>query len=435
MTTWALKYLARYELAGMQDIMEKVSMIFQNLINMLASKTMKIATKHYLHLQPLQNQLPQSPDNNKRLLYIHIPFCLTLCPYCSFHKFRFDEPSAKNYFELLHQEMRMIHALGYQFDSIYFGGGTTTILPTELGQTIHLAKSLFTIREVSCESDPAHLIDLEDEHLKGKIDRLSIGIQSFNDIHLQEIGRYKKFGSSKEQFLKVKRAIPHFKIVNVDMIFNYPSQSEEDIHNEIDTILELLPPQVTFYPLMYAPGIKERLTKKWGILSDMKEAIFYEIICKRMSKVYKQRSAWAWSLEDDGIIDEYVIERSEYIGIGSGAFSFINDTLYANTFSLPKYAHALRNNQLPTSHSITFPTRAIKQYRMMVELFGLKTPKNGLFFETNLLKLSNVYSDGKVNLKGAYLASVMMREFYNGMDYIRETMRNQLNKKDGFINP
>ncbi|MDD2699084.1 MAG: coproporphyrinogen III oxidase family protein [Arcobacteraceae bacterium] len=413
--------------------MKKVSDMFQNLINMFASKIMKMATKHYLHLQPIKNPLPKATDNNKRLLYIHIPFCLTLCPYCSFHKFRFDEPSAKRYFELLHQEMRMIHTLGYQFDSIYFGGGTTTILPVELGETISLAKSLFTIREVSCESDPAHLIDLEDEHLKGKIDRLSIGIQSFNDTHLHEIGRYKKFGSSEEQFAKVKRAIPHFPIVNIDMIFNYPSQNEEDIHKEIDTILKLRPPQVTFYPLMYAPGIKERLTKKWGILSDSKEAIFYKIICERMGKVYKQRSAWAWSLEEAGIIDEYVIERSEYIGIGSGAFSFINDTLYANTFSLPKYAEALTNNHLPTTHSITFPPRAIKQYRMMVALFGLKPPTNELFFESNLLKISNVYSNEKVNPKGAYLASVMMREFYNGMDYIRETMRNQLNSKDGYI--
>jgi len=415
--------------------MKQDNNIFQNCIIFCASKMMKIATKHYLNLQPTNNPLPKATDTKTRLLYIHIPFCLTLCPYCSFHKFRFDSPTAKRYFELLHQEMRMVHSLGYQFDSIYFGGGTTTILPVELGETIRLAKSLFAIREVSCESDPAHLIDLEDEHLKGKIDRLSIGIQSFNDTHLKQIGRYKKFGSAEEQFAKVKRAIPHFPIVNIDMIFNYPNQTKEDIEQEIETILKLRPPQVTFYPLMYAPGIKENLTKKWGTLSDTNEATFYALICERMSKVYKQRSAWAWSLEEEGIIDEYVIERSEYVGIGSGAFSFINDTLYANTFSLPKYAQLLTANHLPTTHAITFPARAIQQYRLMVALFGLKPPTNELFLETTLLKLSGVYSDGKVNQKGAYIASVMMREFYNGMDYIRETMRNQLTTKDGYIKP
>ncbi|MDD4885188.1 MAG: coproporphyrinogen III oxidase, partial [Sulfuricurvum sp.] len=69
----------------------------------LASTTMRWAVKRYLHLKPTEKSLPFASDETPRLLYIHIPFCLTLCPYCSFHKFRFDEPSARAYFELLHQ--------------------------------------------------------------------------------------------------------------------------------------------------------------------------------------------------------------------------------------------------------------------------------------------------------------------------------------------
>jgi len=399
----------------------------------IASKTMQWAVKKYLHLIPTEKSLPIATDETSRLLYIHIPFCLTLCPYCSFHKFRFDEPSAKHYFKLLHHEMRMVHALGYRFDSIYFGGGTTTILPRELGETIDLAKSLFSIREVSCESDPQHLSDLEDANLMGKIDRLSIGIQSFDDETLKQIGRYKKFGSADEQYAKVERAIPHFSIVNIDMIYNYPHQSEEALHREIDTILTLRPPQVTFYPLMYAPGIRESLNKRWGRLSDEHEAKLYRIIMERMRAVYTQRSSWAWSLEHEGIIDEYVIERSEYVGIGSGAFSFIGDTLYANTFSLPAYAQMLEKNRLPITHTITFPSRAIAQYRMMVELFGLSPSSEHLGIENFFLKLFGDVQKRKITAKGSYLFSVMMREFYNGMDYVRETMRRNLKKEDGYI--
>jgi coproporphyrinogen III oxidase-like Fe-S oxidoreductase len=184
---------------------------------------------------------------------------------------------------------------------------------------------------------------------------------------------------------------------------------------------------------MYAPGIKERLVKQWGELSNTQEAKLYEIITKRMSQTYKQRSAWAWSLEEGNIIDEYVIERSEYVGIGSGAFSFIGDTLYANTFSLPKYAQALSNGNLPLTHCVTFPRRAIRQYRKMVELFGLKPAAKELSIENTILWLFGAYEKEKVSAKGAYLASVMMREFYNGMDYVRETMRSQLRHEDGFI--
>jgi len=403
------------------------------IIEKTASTLMKRAVKKYLHLKPTQKSLPTAPNERALLLYIHIPFCLTLCPYCSFHKFRFDESSAKRYFELLHQEMRMVHALGYRFDSIYFGGGTTTILPHQLGETIDLAKSLFAIREVSCESDPAHLNDLKDADLHGKIDRLSIGIQSFNDRHLQKIGRYKKFGSGDEQYEKVSAVMGDFPIVNIDMIYNYPDQSEEELHREIDTILKLRPPQVTFYPLMYAPGIRDNLSKRWGALSDAKEVKLYRIIMERMREVYTQRSAWAWSLEREGIIDEYVIERSEYVGIGSGAFSFIDDTLYTNTFSLPIYAKRISKGQLPITHATTFPERAIRQYRMMVELFGLRSSNEHLWIESTLLRICGMYNQEHLNERGIHLFSVMMREFYNGMDYVRETMRTNLTKEDGLI--
>jgi coproporphyrinogen III oxidase-like Fe-S oxidoreductase len=390
--------------------------------------------KKYLHLNPSSKTLQKAPDDKKRLLYIHIPFCLNLCPYCSFHKFKFHEQSAKNYFKLLEKEMEMVYDLGYKFDSIYFGGGTTTILPKELSNIIDRAKELFDIKEISCESDPAHLKDLELYELSKKIDRLSVGIQSFDDRYLKQIGRYKKFGSAIEQFDKVKKVLGKSKSVNIDIIFNYPNQTLEDMEKEINTILTIRPPQVTFYPLMYAPGIKKTLSKKWGDLDFEKEQELYNLIQRRMSKVYTRRSAWAWSLNSDEIIDEYVIEKSEYIGIGSGAFSFIDDTLYANTFSLPKYDELISDDKLAITHSVSFSKNSIKQYRMMIELFGLKPSKSHLYLERVFLRFIGAYDkDGNITQKGLYLFSSMMREFYNCMDYIRETMRNRLNKDDGFI--
>lgn len=391
------------------------------------------AVSRYLNLKPFDGDLPPSPDDHSRLLYIHIPFCLTLCPYCSFHKFRFDEPSARAYFALLRHEMEIINALGYRFDSLYFGGGTTTVLPDELARTIDRAKELFDIRDVSCESDPIHVSDLLTPELSGKIDRLSIGIQSFNDAHLRKIGRYKKFGSGEEQYRAVEKALEHFKIVNVDMIYNYPDQSEEELHGELDTLTRLGAPQVTFYPLMYAPHIREKLSRMWGELDDEKESRMFQIIDRRMSEHYKRRSGWAWSREQEGIIDEYVIERSEYVGIGSGAFSFIGDTLYANTFSLPEYAERLRSGRLPLTHAAHFPSRAIAQYRMMVEGFGLAPMDHSLWPEQWLLRLGGMIRENTLTPKGVHLFSLMMREFYNGMDHVRETMRRNLKEEDGYI--
>ncbi|HZF70642.1 MAG TPA: coproporphyrinogen III oxidase, partial [Sulfuricurvum sp.] len=121
------------------------------------------------------------------------------------------------------------------------------------------------------------------------------------------------------------------------------------------------------------------------------------------------------------------------VGIGSGAFSFIGDTLYANTFSLPAYAAKIGKNELPITHATTFPPRAIRQYRMMVEMFGLQPSKQHLWIESTLLKMCGMVENDHVNERGAHLFSVMMREFYNGMDYVRETMRKDLTKEDGLI--
>lgn len=394
---------------------------------------MGIATDKYLKLSSTSQTLGICEDSSKRLLYIHIPFCASLCPYCSFHKFLFDENTAITYFELLRDEMKMVYDLGYKFDSVYFGGGTTTILPLELSKTIDYAKSLFDIKEISCESTPMALKSLIEHNLHKKIDRLSVGIQSFNDEYLKQIQRYKKFGSAQEQYEKVKNAIGLFKAINIDIIYNYPNQSEEELSEDIETILELKPNQVTFYPLMYSPSLKKTLTKQWGKTSDEQEAKLYKLILEKMKGMYTQRSSWAWSLQSKDIIDEYVIERAEYIGIGSGAFSFIGDTLYANTFSLKVYEAMITQGKLPITHNAIFPKRAIKQYRMMVELFGLQKSSEHLYFEELLLKLYGAYNKDAISAKGAFLFSVLMKEFYNGMDNVRATMRSKLKEEDGLL--
>ncbi len=404
-----------------------------NIQTTIASKVMGIATDKYLRLSPTSHTLGICKDSNKRLLYIHIPFCASLCPYCSFHKFLFDENTAITYFELLRYEMKMVYNLGYKFDSVYFGGGTTTILPLELSKTIDYAKSLFDIKEISCESTPMALKSLIEHNLHKKIDRLSVGIQSFNDEYLKQIQRYKKFGSAQEQYEKVKNAIGLFKAINIDIIYNYPNQSEEELSEDINTILSLKPNQVTFYPLMYSPSLKKTLTKQWGKTSDEQEAKLYKLILEKMKSMYTQRSSWAWSLQSKDIIDEYVIERAEYIGIGSGAFSFVGDTLYANTFSLKIYEAMITQGKLPITHNAVFPKRAIKQYRMTVELFGLQKSNEHLYFEELLLKLYGAYNKDAISAKGAFLFSVLMKEFYNGMDNVRATMRSKLKEEDGLL--
>lgn len=401
-----------------------------------ASLIMKKACKHYLNTKDFNEKFPVCNDNKKRLLYLHIPFCFSFCSYCTFHKFIFDEETAKTYFDLLKKEMQLISENGYNFSAMYIGGGTPTVLPQKLGGLIEYAKELFDIEEVSCESDPDHISPTILENTVGKIDRLSVGIQTFNNEYLKFIGRYEKFGSGEEQLAKVKEIIPNFPIVNIDMIYNYPGQKDSELKEDIKKVLSVSPQQITFYPLMFSSngdmGIKNREGKK----SSQRECELFRTILSEMNKYeYQQRTQWAFSKNTGDIIDEYVIDNDEYIGLGSGAFGFIGDSLYINSFSLKEYGRMVENGNISAIKSITFGPHAIRQYRMIVDIFGFnfynrKFPEP----EFTFLKLSEciISNNGSFELtpQGQFIISNMMSEFYNGMNKIRTAMRNELTDAD-----
>ena len=138
------------------------------------------------------------------LLYVHVPFCQRLCPYCSFNRFPFSEERAVPYFERLREEMRMVADLGYDFASMYVGGGTPTIMLDELCRTIDLARELFSIKEVSSETNPNHLIPEYVEALAPRVQRFSVGVQSFDDGLLKQMERYDKYGSGAEIFERLQ---------------------------------------------------------------------------------------------------------------------------------------------------------------------------------------------------------------------------------------
>ncbi len=155
----------------------------------LLSSVMRRANNAFLTLEPSGlDSLPAPVAGRPYLLYVHIPFCERLCPYCSFNRFPYDAERATRYFHNLREEMRMVADLGYDFQSMYVGGGTPTVDIDELVETIDLAKSLFSIREVSSETNPNHLHPKWIEPLLERVDRLSVGVQSLDDELLQPDG-------------------------------------------------------------------------------------------------------------------------------------------------------------------------------------------------------------------------------------------------------
>lgn len=373
-------------------------------------------------------------------LYVHIPFCVQLCPYCSFHRFPFDEHAARAYFTALRRELAIYADQGFRFSSVYVGGGTPTVMMDELIQTIDHMGRLFSPSEISVETNPDRLDRQSLTALAASgVRRVSVGVQSFSDEILRAIGRFEKYGSGSELARRISDVLGVVETLNVDMIYNFPLQDRSMLEKDLATLCEILPEQITFYPLMISRATRKRMEGIMGKVSYAKERRFYSLIMDTLDSRYTPNSAWCFSRGGTPMIDEYVVGGDDYVGAGSGAFGLVNGAIHANTFSLPEYIHSLGMGILPIRHRKVFSAREMARYSFLMNLFGLTLDIRAfrarfgrpiwgvlgpdlLFFSLiGALKISG--SRLRLTRRGQYYWVVMMREFFTGVDNFRDQSR------------
>jgi len=414
----------------------------------MVTQVMRLASARYLSFRPLGlPALPPPRAGRNYLLYAHVPFCESLCPYCSFNRFPFEEPRARAYFRSLRDEMRMVADLGYDFGSLYVGGGTPTILVDELCQTIDLARELFHIHEVSTETNPNHLIPRVIGPLQGRVDRFSVGVQSFDDSILNRMGRYAAYGSGAEILERLRTVEGRFAALNVDMMFNFPTQTKAMLAQDIECLKQTGANQTTFYPLMASPSVARVLSQTIGRVDVAREAAYYSEIAGRLAGDFEPTSAWTFSRQANAMIDEYIVHGDEYVGLGSGAFSYIDGALYVNTFSLREYGQALAQGRFALTGKRQYSPRARMRYHLMMSLFGLsldkgafrtafgKTPECGLPLEFAGLRALGAFARNDAEVctlseRGRYLLVSMMRSFFVGVNEVRDQARAALPKDE-----
>jgi menaquinone C8-methyltransferase len=374
--------------------------------------------------------------NNEQLsLYIHIPFCRKLCPFCCFNRYLFDESKARMYFNSLRKELDIYIQRGFKFNDFYFGGGTPTVLLDELVSFIGYIKSKFEVKTISLETTPAELnVETLAILRAAGVGRLSLGVQSFNDDMLKAMGRTICMGEEAKQ--KILLAKDQFATVNIDLIFNFPFQTLEIFKSDVTTFKNLGLDQVTFYPLMPSPHKKSSMERKFAKVDHSSEKKYYEIILKEIySQNYRASTVWCFS-KGSHMIDEYIVDYADYLGIGSGSVSLINGNFYVNTFSLNKYSELLDNNQLPIARLRHLSEKEYLRYYLLTKLFGTKINKeqfkeqfnakidSKLGYELFLLKLAGAIQERnnilQVTPGGMYTVSVMMREFFASLNTLRE---------------
>jgi menaquinone C8-methyltransferase len=382
---------------------------------------------------------PRPSPDVEYLLYVHVPFCEELCPYCSFNRYPLEKSLAGEYFDGLTQEIRMYKDLGFDFSSVYVGGGTPTVLPARVAELLEEIRKLFRIKEISLETNPNHLTDEIVGLLRNSgVNRLSVGVQSFDDGLLKQMERYHKYGSGSEIKDKLAKIMGTFDTLNVDMIFNFPTQTKSMLERDLEVIKEIGADQVTFYPLMVSDMTRKELAKRFGPLSYRQEKRFYECIADTLEDDYACGTAWCFSRKNS-MIDEYIVDYDEYVGSGSGSFGYVNGACYANTFSVPDYLKAIHQGRLPILAKKSFKTIEQIHYDFMMKLFGtsLDVSKAEKKFQGKFMKslwkempvfrmlAALEHKNGAIKLTrtGQYLWVIMMREFFTGVNNFRDICR------------
>lgn len=285
--------------------------------------------------------------------YIHIPFCHQICHYCDFNKVFMKNQPVEEYLKCLDSEMGMAEPAHYQ--SIFVGGGTPTALDEK--QLAFLTRSIaerlpaLPGAEYTFEANPGELTLEKLRILKeGGVNRLSIGVQSFNDEHLKRIGRMHTKQDVYKTIQDAEKA--GFDHVSIDLIYGLPEQTLEDAIDTVEKALALDLPHYSAYSLIIEPKtvFYNLMAKgKLPLPKEESEADMYEAVMNRMEAhglVQYEISNFA----RPGFESRHNLtywNNEEYYGFGAGAHGYVNGERYANFGPLKKYMEPIEQMKWP----------------------------------------------------------------------------------------
>ena len=295
-------------------------------------------------------------NKNNLELYIHTPFCVKKCAYCDFLSFPADTNTQIQYVHALLNEIRFYgERMGdYQVSTIYIGGGTPSWLEPELLVAImDQVYNSFHVREdaeVSIECNPGTVTTAKLEaYRRAGINRLSIGLQSANNEELKVLGRIHTY----EQFLKTYELARNagYTNINIDLMSGLPHQSAESFADTLQKVIRLKPEHISAYSLIIEKGTPFYEKYKFDMVRQ--EAGMKTELLPTEDDVYKMLKLTQLVLAKAGY-DRYEISnyakpgyecrhnigywtRENYLGLGLGAASLVDNVRYSNTRELHEY--------------------------------------------------------------------------------------------------
>ena len=331
-------------------------MHFQHLIRTCLGRLFTRAN-HFV----LENKLPSLEKSLQGIdalgLYLHIPFCRQICPYCPYNKELYHPDTAKRYARAVKREIDIYSDLVGQrpVTSFYIGGGTpTTMLHSGLEDILdHVFRSFNIQCDVHMESHPNDLSpDNLDVIAAMGVGHLSIGVEALQDHHLRTLDRPYTVNQVRTA---IKGAVAKgFKCVNTDILFALPHQTNAELKQAARALVEMDVGQVAAYSIFTFPYtrwgqiVHQEGYDKPGLLKRRRmlrvlENIFYGAGFERTS---------VWAFTRPGVPKYSSAAVPLYVGLGASAGSYLRDVFYLNTFSVRAYIDSLERGEMPIALSL-----------------------------------------------------------------------------------
>lgn len=383
--------------------------------------------------------------NNKTKIgvYLHIPFCKSLCPACPYVRTLWNEGLANSYLEALKNEIgmygKLLDGLGLKVDSLHAGGGTPSLLnPSQYKEILATVKQYFEVDEKAAIGIEANPQDISGEKASGLVEvgitELSIGVQSFHKENLKILGRANSVEASLEAIENARKA--GFNFINIDLMYMLPGQTIEDWIQDLKIATEQDVDEITTYPLLithYTP-MYQRL--KNGSLEPQPnkrifKRMFYTTFDVLEDAGYKPLELYGFSKSNEKYATVNLEMEGPLLGLGCGAVGFTGSYEYQNTCSVKEYIRSILNGNLPIAggRNVDAKERLIRWVtsRLFIckgfDLRGFEAEFGGRFNEEigefgKVLKILSflgiVRSDGKrieLTRKGLFSANLLTWSF------------------------
>ena len=292
-------------------------------------------------------------------LYVHIPFCKSVCAFCPYCKTVYDKALCDRYIDALLQEIELVsHGPRKRVTSLYFGGGTPALASERIGEIVAALEKHYTVTEgIGLELHPDNVTVPVLEALKAAgVSKLSIGVQSFREKYRRVLGRSP---ADPDAMRKALAAVP-FETVSMDLIFALPEQTFEDVRADLETAVQNGANHIAIYPFIDFTFTESKVP---AMPKRQKRTLLDQITAYCAEQGYQRQSIWTFAKKPEASYSS--MTRESFLGFGCSATTLLRGQFKINTFSVEEYCKRIGGGQLPTSLTLRFTRRQ----RMVYYLF------------------------------------------------------------------